>query len=90
MSHRRRDGTDCPNCSQYGVEGERRPSCRTCDRCHRGTARAQRCPGDGAWHHHGEVHVKDGGREFVCDACIIDVALEWNPHLTRDQLAGVR
>ena len=49
-----------------------------CERCKAREATAQRCPGDGATHGHGRVHIKGGGLLAVCDPCLAEVQREWN------------
>lgn len=59
-----------------------------CARCG-GESFAQSCPGDGRLHHHGFVHAREGngrgGLIPACNVCIVEIWIEWNPHLTREQ-----
>lgn len=48
-----------------------------CERCKVGDACPQRCPGDGAHHGHGRVHIAGGGLLAVCPACHVEVRREW-------------
>lgn len=43
-----------------------------------GEAMPQRCPGDGANHHHGQVHRQSGGLVAVCDKDMPLIESEWS------------
>jgi hypothetical protein len=48
-----------------------------CERCGK-PGQPQVCPGDGRYHHHGEVHTVSGCLQWVCDLCCQTVADEWS------------
>lgn len=48
-----------------------------CDHCETNDAKVQMCEGDGRIHHHGMVHVKDGGLMYLCDNCAEAEAKNW-------------
>lgn len=61
---------------------------RYCEECNEAQGMVQACEGDWLIHHHGMIHVLDGGLKWLCDACTYKDKQAWKRR--RKQLVQAR